>query len=39
MTDPITQFIPTNTPIFDDDPSGQAERKQRNIIRTSLRLL
>lgn len=35
MTDPITKFIPTNTPIFDDDPDGQAERKQRNIIRTN----
>lgn len=36
MTDPITQFIPTNSPIFDDDPSTQADRRQRNIIRTKL---
>lgn len=34
MTDPIAQFIPTTTNLFEDDPSGQTERKARNIVRT-----
>jgi hypothetical protein len=34
MTDPITVFNVTSTnPGFDDDPTGETERKQRNIIR------
>ncbi len=36
MADPIAQFIPTTTNIFDDDASttSATDRKQRNIIRT-----
>lgn len=34
MSDPISKFIPTTTNLgFDEDPSGETERKQRNIIR------
>ena len=38
MTDPIAQFIPASTSLFDDDNSGQSDRRQRNIVRMTGRV-